>query len=193
MTRRKRCCKCGQQFAAEIKLVSCPGGRRLVSQRVCPDCTKARHRWVNRQARAQERAARPAAATKSTGISAQEQVAREYGRSREEIARTLGITEAMVRQGERTLLRKLRTNRRLSEAYAAFNDDGCPSLVQLIRELRPKQKEINLLQLQAELIEWWEVLTKARAAGLTDADGLGEALAGLAKCQALLAEKIGNR
>ncbi len=186
----KKCVNCNAEFAAAATVVHAPNCRRVVSQRVCSKCGKGRHRWVKRCAHARERRARAAAPRRSTSDTAEEQAARQFGRSRPEIARELGITEREAALAEQSLLRKLRGDRALRAAFAEFTSEGCPLLVQLIRELRPPQKEINLLNLQAELIEWWGVLALARKAGLTDADGLGEAEASVAKSHALLAEKI---
>ena len=190
MTRGRQCCKCGAHFQAEVRQVPCPGGTRVVSQRVCPACTRTRHKWIKRQANDQARRLRAAGPPLPTDSTPEELVARKYGRSRPDIARPLGITERAVAMAEQSMLRKLRSHRALRAAYTEFTADGCPLLVKLIRELGSVQREITLLDMQGELIEWWNVLETARRAGLTDADGLREATAAVAKSHALLAEKI---
>ena len=192
MTQTKKCCKCCQEFEAEVTVVASVGRRRVVVQRVCKECFETRHKWVKKRAHARERQARALAEPRSRGLAPEAAEARKYGQSRPAIARALGITERAVVMAEESLLLKLRTNPNLRAAYAEYNDDGAPLLVQLVRELRPVQREITLLDLQQELFEWWAVLTQARRAGLTDADGLGEATAAVAKSHALLAAKIAS-
>lgn len=160
MNEQGRCRYCQQFFLYEVKVIHrrLSGGRtapRRVTRCVCDACQLSRQRWTKKNARRSRACAFHALPGEFT--------------PRSKIARKTGLTPSQVEEIERRALAKLRGSPELKEAFALYEEDGMP-LVDYIRghiRAAVESREADLmLQLQIEIMDWWQVHDLAMTMGM---------------------------
>jgi len=177
-----QCRYCGQWFMYEAKAVTRRLGRKRAKKRskrcVCNACHEGRQRWIKKRTR-------PKRAMDFHGLPGD-------FTPRSVVAERTGLTPGQVEEMERNALDKLRSSWELAEAYRIFKQSGGPMVTNLRAHICAAvvaREEDRMLELQLQLVDYWQVHDLAMAVGMKrEAD---EARSWIAQCHQKLLRELG--